>query len=213
MLFAMGRAVLGVGGLYVLGGCGDEGEGGTPLDAGTGRDASLCPPTSRDVLGPFYREGAPSRMAIASPAEAGTRIALGGIVVGADCTTPLVGATLDVWQADATGAYHEPTEPGEPFRLRGQLMSAADGTWALDTIRPGNYPNGSGWRPAHLHFLVSAPGHRTLTTQLYFEGDPYLPPNDSCLGCGSDDPARVIPLRAGSGGGLVGDFRIILARS
>jgi len=176
-------------------------------------DASLCPPTTRDVLGPFYREGAPSRMAIASPTEAGTRIALGGIVLGADCMTPLVGAVLDIWQADASGAYHEPTEPGEPFRLRGQVMSAADGTWAIDTIRPGNYPNGLGWRPAHLHFLVSAPGHRTLTTQLYFEGDPYLPPNDSCLGCGSDDPARVIPLSPTSAGGLMGDFRIVLARS
>ena len=213
LLAALGRATVGVTGLYVLGGCGSEGDGPTPLDAGAASDAGLCRPTTRDVLGPFHREGAPSRAAIASASEAGTRIALGGIVLGDDCSTPLVGAALDIWQADASGLYHEPTEPGEPFRLRGQVASAADGTWAIDTIRPGNYRNGPGWRPAHLHFIVSAPGHRTLTTQLYFADDPYLPPNDSCTGCGSDDPARIIPLSAGGGGGLVGDFRIVLARA
>ncbi len=49
-------------------------------------------------------------------------------------------------------------------------------------------------RPAHIHFRVSAPGFRTLVTQLYFEGDPYLQPNDSCGSCGSDDPARIMAL-------------------
>jgi catechol 1,2-dioxygenase len=229
LLLAFGRASLGAAGLWTLGcasgmvladgGAPEEGgrtdarDPGDAIDASPFADGSACRPTRSDVLGPFHRAGAPSRTAIASPTEAGVRLALGGIVLGADCATPLAGATLDVWQADATGAYPEPDAPAEPFRLRGMLATAPDGTWALDTIRPGNYRNGPGWRPAHLHFIVSAPGHRALTTQLYFAGDPYLPPNDSCSGCGSNDPARVIELTPGSNGRLVGEFRIVLARA
>ncbi|MBZ0238649.1 MAG: hypothetical protein K8M05_40435 [Deltaproteobacteria bacterium] len=206
-------------GLVLLSSCGGGGDdGGALVDAGVDPDAlvlpdgAICRATTNDVLGPFHREGAPSRMMIASATEPGDRIALAGIVHADDCATPLAGAALDVWQADATGAYHEPNA-GEPFRLRGQLDAAADGTWAVDTIRPGNYRNGPGWRPAHIHFIVSHPGYRTLTTQLYFAGDPYLPPNDSCTTCGSDDPARIIPLVARAGGGFTGDFRIVLARA
>ncbi len=227
LLFALGRASLSAAGLWMLGGCAAGAsveDGGPPGDAETpdalgGRDARpaedgrACRPTSGDVLGPFHRAGAPSRARIASDTEAGVRLALGGIVLGEGCATPLDGATLDVWQADATGTYHEPDAPGGPYRLRGQVSAASDGSWAIDTIRPGNYRNGPGWRPAHLHFIVSAPGHRTLTTQLYFAGDPYLPPNDSCTTCGADDPARIIALRAGTQGRLVGDVRIILARA
>jgi protocatechuate 3,4-dioxygenase beta subunit len=208
-------------GLVVLSSCGGGGGGdddGVMLDATDGTDAlvlpdgAICRTTTNDVLGPFHRDGAPSRMMIASATEPGDRIALGGIVLADDCATPLVGAALDIWQADATGAYHEPAA-GEPFRLRGKVGAAADGTWAIDTIRPGNYRNGPGWRPAHIHFIVAHPGYRTLTTQLYFAGDPFLPPNDSCTSCGSDDPARIIPLVARAGGGFTADFRIVLARA
>jgi catechol 1,2-dioxygenase len=217
MLRLLGRASAGAAGLVLVGGGG--GDTAADLDAASGDidalilpDGAICRPTTSDVLGPFHRPGAPSRAMIADLTEAGDRIALDGVVLGSDCTTPLAGAKLDVWQADATGAYHEPTAAGGPFRLRGQIASAADGTWAIDTIRPGNYMNGPGWRPAHIHFIVSAPGHRSLTTQLYFAGDQFLPPNDSCTTCGSDDPARIIPLTPRSGGGLAGEFRIVLAR-
>ncbi len=55
-----------------------------------------------------------------------------------------------------------------------------------------------GFRPAHIHFKVSHPDYETLTTQLYFEGDPYLGQNDACgRGCNSDDLRRIIELRAG----------------
>ena len=177
-------------------------------------DGAICRATTEDVLGPFHRDGAPSRAMIAAATEPGDRIALDGVVLAADCTTPLVGAALDIWQADSTGNYHEPDEAVDaPFRLRGQVAAARDGTWAIDTIKPGNYRNGPGWRPAHIHFIVTHPGYRTLTTQLYFAGDPYLPPNDSCTTCGSDDPARIIPLVARAGGGFTAEFRIVLARA
>ncbi|HUQ02249.1 MAG TPA: hypothetical protein VM261_07105 [Kofleriaceae bacterium] len=205
-------------GLVVLSSCGGGGDGVGVGDDDGGEDdgglpdGAICRATTDDVLGPFHRDGAPSRMMIASASEPGDRIALGGIVLANDCATPLTGAALDIWQADAAGAYHEPGA-GEAFRLRGKVAAAADGTWAIDTIRPGNYRNGPGWRPAHIHFIVSHPGYRTLTTQLYFAGDQFLPPNDSCTTCGSDDPARIIPLVPRSGGGFTGDFRIVLARA
>ena len=152
-------------------------------------------------------------MMIADLTEPGQRLQLDGVVLGSDCTTPLAGVVLDIWQADASGAYHEPDAAGGPFRLRGKLTSAADGTWSLATIRPGNYENGpNAWRPAHLHVTVTHPGYRPLTTQIYFAGDPYLPPNDSCTTCASDDPARILALTAGKVG-MIGELPIILARA
>jgi catechol 1,2-dioxygenase len=69
-----------------------------------------------------------------------------------------------------------------------------------------------GFRPAHIHIKVSYPGFETLTTQLYFEGDPYLWPNDACgPGCRSNDPKRIIDLHPeGEGKVLKGDFTMYL---
>lgn len=207
-------------GLLLLGACGagDDGSGlvdaaGNPIDGALLADGGTCTATTGDVLGPFYRQGAPSRMTIAAPTEPGDRLQLDGVVTADDCTTALAGVTIDVWQADAAGAYHEPTAPGGPYRLRGKLATAADGTWSLSTIKPGNYETGpNAWRPAHLHFIVSAPGYRSVTTQIYFANDPFLPPNDSCGSCGSDDPARIVTLSTGMSG-LIGELPIILARA
>ena len=196
----------------VLAGCGDS-PAAEPLDAPPEADATanVCAPTSSDVLGPFYRPGAPSRMTIASNAEPGDRLVFDGVVVGPDCA-PLAGAMLDIWQADKEGRYYEP-DAGEPYRLRGTLQAATDGTWQLHTIRPGNYMlDATLWRPAHVHVTVRHPGFRSLTTQLYFEGDPYLPPNDGCTACGSDDPARILRLVTGRGG-LRTEVALALARA
>lgn len=210
----IGRTSVGVAGLSFLGACGDSDSAAGP-DAGPGPgidgDGGTCSPTTSDVLGPYYRAGAPSRMTIASRTEPGERLWLEGVVVGPDCA-PLAGATLDIWQADKDGTYYEPNT-GEPFRLRGKLESASDGTWQLDTIRPGNYMlSATAWRPAHIHFTVSHPSFRSVTTQIYFDGDPFLPPNDGCTRCGSDDPARIVPLVAGATG-LRGQLQLALARA
>ena len=53
------------------------------------------------------------------------------------------------------------------------MFAGDDGGYRLDTIIPGHYLNGNQFRPAHIHVKVSAPGYQLLTTQLYFEGDPY----------------------------------------
>jgi len=206
----LGRASAGAAGLALLG-CGDrDGDGGLGADA-SGDGGGGCRITTSDVLGPYFRDGAPSRSMIAAATEPGERLVLDGVVLAEDCSTPLAGAVLEVWQADRDGVYYEPDAPGGPYRLRGRVTTAADGTWQVDTIRPGNYMlDAVSWRPAHVHFMVMHPGYDTLTTQLYFAGDRFLPPHDGCTTCGSDDPARIISLAGGTGGGWRGQFPIVL---
>jgi len=147
-------------------GTGDPPDGGGPTRA----DAMPgdCVATEANIEGPFYKEGAPSRMVLVTEDMPGTRVTVSGRVLAADGCTPLAGATLDVWQADDSGAYDS-----VGYQLRGVLETGADGSYEILTIVPGHYLNGDRYRPAHIHFKASAPGHPLLTTQLYFAGDPY----------------------------------------
>lgn len=165
-----GGAEPGVGGL-----------GGSGLGDGTG-GADVLPPipqectaTADNLLGPYYREGAPFRDDLTEPGMAGTRVTIRGRVFGPDCEL-LSGAVLDFWQADDDGGYDNDgvaDPPADVFVLRGKVAAGADGIYAVRTIVPGHYLNGAQYRPAHVHVTVNADGYAPLTTQLYFEGDPY----------------------------------------
>ncbi len=138
--------------------------------------AARCGTTAPNIEGPYYRAGAPSRADLADAGMKGTRLVLSGRVLADDCKTPLEGAVLDLWQADAEGRYDNDGHTGRksgPLVLRGKLASRTDGTYEVKSIIPGRYLNGAQYRPAHIHVKVSAPGFRPLTTQLYFDGDPY----------------------------------------
>lgn len=154
------------------GGGSPDGGAGDPPDAGGGSPADAmpgdCVVTEANIEGPFYKEGAPSRMVLITEDTPGTRVTLSGRVMAADGCTPLAGATLDVWQANDAGAYDD-----AGFQLRGVLQTADDGSYELLTIVPGHYLNGDTFRPAHIHVKASADGHPLITTQLYFAGDPY----------------------------------------
>jgi protocatechuate 3,4-dioxygenase beta subunit len=136
-----------------------------------------CAETEDNIEGPYYRPGAPVRSDLADPGMDGTRLTLSGRVLGPDCTTPIAGAWLDVWQADAGGHYDNDGSRGrvrsDVYVLRGRLQSDANGRYDLRTIVPGRYLNGADYRPAHIHVKLAAPGRRVLTTQLYFPGDPH----------------------------------------
>ena len=131
-------------------------------------DAAVCEPTADNIEGPFFKDGAPGRRVLVKDGDRGTRLALGGLVLGAGCA-PLVGAVMEIWHADHRGDYDN-----DGYRFRGRLKSDADGRWAVSTIVPGRYLNGRRYRPSHIHVKLAADGHRPLTTQLYFEGDPYI---------------------------------------
>ncbi len=142
-------------------------------DGGTMPDASLdatpiCEETEDNILGPFYKTGAPERSnLVTTGVDGGDQLRISGRVLGTSCA-PLAGALVDVWQANAEGSYDN-----TGYTLRGQFHAAADGKYQLDTIIPGRYLNGATYRPAHIHVRVSADGYPMLTTQLYFKGDPF----------------------------------------
>jgi catechol 1,2-dioxygenase len=148
----------------------------------------LCRITESDILGPFYRFGAPVRARLAGPDEAGDRLVLTGTVFSSDCRTPLPGALIEVWQANNDGLY-DTNKPGNftettTFHLRGMLQTNEKGQYEIETILPGRYPippNLPGLekyagltRPAHIHFRVMESLHIPVTTQLYFKGDPFI---------------------------------------
>lgn len=143
------------------------------------------------ILGPFYLPDAPVLEAPYEmprrPDEKGDPLVLTGRVVSSADGRPLPGAVLDVWQADAEGRYSGFSDIPEGI-LRGKVVTDGDGRFQLRTIAPGPYtiphegPTGRliaacgwhPWRPAHIHLLVGAEGHESLTTQLYSDTSAYL---------------------------------------
>ena len=168
--------------------------------------ASECSTTHADFQGPMYVPGAPRRSVLAPSNEPGERVRIRGTVYGPDCRTPLPKTLLDVWHADAKGEYHG---KDEAYRLRGQVLTNERGEYEFESIKPGNYGDSRGMRPAHFHVTISSPGHEPVTTQLYFQGDPYLG-HDMCgPACHSDDPHRILALVKGASG-LSGTFDVVL---
>jgi protocatechuate 3,4-dioxygenase beta subunit len=101
----------------------------------------------------------------------GTPLALTGRVLSVDGAA-LAGATVEIWQTDATGKYRHPGDDGEGpaqrgFQGFGRTTAQSDGLYRFRTIKPVLYSG----RPPHVHFKVTAPGYRGLVTQMYFAGD------------------------------------------
>ena len=112
-------------------------------------DEGKCVPTAEDAEGPFYKPGAPERL------STGSGLAVSGEVLSYPGCRPIPGARVEWWHADRSGRYVD--------SLRGSQKTGATGTYAFTTSQPGVYPG----RPPHIHFKVSVPGHKPLTTQLY----------------------------------------------
>ncbi len=124
--------------------------------------------TPEDRIGPYYTPNAPFRTSLIDEGMKGTKLVIRGRVRSTRSPRGLAGAVLDVWQADDGGAYDN-----EGFTLRGKFRADASGAFTIETIVPGRYLDGDGYRPAHLHVIVRAEGHADVTTQLYFAGDPF----------------------------------------
>jgi len=151
--------------------------------------------TPHTVLGPFHIDGSPEfdKDADLSEGVEGEKLYVSGVVKGLD-GKPIAGAVLDVWQADAEGAYEAQLEGAEDY-LRGVFRTDQDGRYGLWTIAPKGYaipmdgPVGhliaqtdiSYYRPAHFHAIVAAKGYQPVITHLFREGAPYLE-NDVVFG-------------------------------
>ena len=155
-------------------------------------EAGLAGGTPRTIEGPLYVAGAPlsegeARMDDGSEEGVATLMLLEGQVFDPH-GQPLAGATVDLWHANTKGTYSF-FDPGQSeYNLRRRIITDGQGRYRARTIVPSGYgcdPQGPtqecldqlgrhGQRPAHVHFFISAPGYRHLTTQINLSGEKYL---------------------------------------
>lgn len=146
--------------------------------------------TENTVFGPFHVKDAPIR-------QMGDSINLDG--KGESCLfegrvidihgEPIEGACIDVWSDNAEGFY-DVQKPGEipKWNNRGRFITGSDGAYRFTGIKPVSYPipddgpvgqmlghlGRHPYRPAHVHFMVTAPSHNTIVTHTFVGDDDYL---------------------------------------
>lgn len=154
--------------------------------------AGMTGGTPRTIEGPLYVAGAPkskgfARLDDGTEVEQGEVFFMQGKVLDEN-NNPIPNAIVEVWHANLKGNYSYFDQSQSDFNLRRTIETDENGNYQFRSILPSGYavpPGGStelllsaigrhGNRPSHVHFFVSAPGCRKLTTQINFEGDPYL---------------------------------------
>lgn len=176
--------------------------------------------TESTVLGPFYVEAAPEKALGANISDGidGEPLIVTGSVSSLDGKA-IAGATIDVWHSDGDGYYDvQQLEETGGLTMRARFRSDANGKFYFWTIRPAAYPiphdgpvgkmlDAQGrhpWRPAHVHFMISAPGYQQLVTHIFADGDQYL---DSDVVFGVKD--SLIRMFAARPAGVAPDGRIL----
>jgi hydroxyquinol 1,2-dioxygenase len=145
--------------------------------------------TEMSNLGPFYLPDAPKKALGAD--LAGDRegvVVLSSGVVRDTLGNPLPGATVDTWQADGSGMYPIQDPAQDKYDMRGVFTTDDQGRYYYTTLLPKSYtvpydgPVGRilratdrhAWRSKHFHYMLGAPGMRSIVTEVFFEGDEYL---------------------------------------
>ncbi|MFI5013528.1 MAG: dioxygenase [Hyphomicrobiales bacterium] len=145
--------------------------------------------TESSLLGPFYQQNAPSHAlgdSIAKKADGPALVVYGRVTDRQG--KPLPHASVQVWQTDAKGEYDLQKYHGEQMDMRGNFRCDAEGRFHFRTVKPLGYyipldgPVGAlvlaqhrhGFRPAHIHFLIGAPGYRELVTAIYLADDEHI---------------------------------------
>jgi hydroxyquinol 1,2-dioxygenase len=145
--------------------------------------------TKTSLLGPFYRQDSPPKKlgdSIADKAE-GPQICIYGRVLNTD-GEGIPGGTVQIWQTDDNGVYDLQKNDPSSMDLRATFHADPEGRYYLRTLRPLGYmipmdgPVGDmiraqrrhGYRPAHIHFMIGAPGYRELVTALYLRSDDHI---------------------------------------
>lgn len=165
---------------------------GASVVVGTGLVATACESaaapatvvTPPQTEGPFYpvasqddKDADLTRVEGREGTATGEIILVEGRVLD-EAGAPIVGAVVDIWQANAAGRYDHEGDPNpapvDPdFQGWAILTTDENGRYGFKSVRPGAYPVNNGWtRPPHIHFKVSRRGYREITTQMYFEGEP-----------------------------------------
>jgi len=145
--------------------------------------------TEATVFGPFHVAGAPALPLgsdIANGAK-GEPLFVDATVRGTD-GKPVAGAVVDVWEADAEGLYDLQRTGLDHPECRAVFRTDGEGRVYFKAVTPVAYPipvdgpvgtmldatRRHPWRPAHVHFIIEAPGYETLTTHVFKDGDAYL---------------------------------------
>jgi catechol 1,2-dioxygenase len=132
-------------------------------------------PTTTDILGPFYRPGAPRRTNLRLEGSTGIPLVLKGGIFKEDGKTPVSNALVEIWHCDENEVYDNTSDE---YKYRGGQKTKSDGKYEFHSILPVPYKavptDESSWRPAHIHMRVSIPGQQDLITQLYFKNGKYL---------------------------------------
>jgi catechol 1,2-dioxygenase len=160
------------------------------------------------LVGPFFRANSPQKKrgeSIVSDDTKGDRVRITGRVYDLTSKEPIAGAVLDVWQAATNGLYENQDEKQPDYNLRGRFQADDAGTFELEALLPTPYPVPTDGpvgelmrlakrqpnRPAHIHFIVSAPNYETFVTQVFRKGDDII----------DEDPVFTADRN------LIGDFR------
>lgn len=151
---------------------------------------AACGLTPAQTSGPFYPgenhfhvENDLTQIPGHSRRAEGQIIFIQGRVLDEQCR-PIPNATVEIWQACASGKYNNPRDPNpaplDPnFKYWAETFTADSGGYSFKTILPGAYPADTNWtRPPHIHFKISALGYKELITQMYFKGNQF---NDTDL--------------------------------
>ena len=128
--------------------------------------------TPSQTVGPFFHFGLATNEAlgrVAAPAAPGERIRLQVQVLDGE-GLPVPDALIEIYQADAAGAY--PRTPSDSFNGFGRLPTNDAGTCTFETIRPGPVPHDGGVQAPHVNVCLLARGLlRQIYTRIYFQGD------------------------------------------
>ena len=126
-------------------------------------EKELCKPTPANELGPFYKKRAPETATLRAPGDPGMPLSVYGQVLDTR-GEKLPNVVVEVWQTDHLGHYDL-----DGYRYRAQMPADGSGNYKFESVMPGHYPDRV---CKHIHYLVTAPGHKPLVTQLYFATDP-----------------------------------------
>jgi len=178
--------------------------------------------TEATVQGPFYVPGAPElpKGAMVDGNPPGAPLEVKGRILDPK-GKPVVNALLDVWQAGEDGLYSNQDSGKPKFELRGKFRSDRDGTYHFRSVLPRGYqiptdgPVGQlmrathrpPWRPAHLHFMLSAEGYKPLTTHLFVKGAAHID-SDAVFGVKEELIQDFQKRPDGNGYSLEYDFRL-----
>jgi catechol 1,2-dioxygenase len=163
--------------------------------------------TTTDILGPFYRPGAPMRSDLIPAGSTGEVLHLSGTVFQKDGKTPIENVLIEAWQCDENENYDNTSDD---YLFRGAIKSDKNGNYNFKTIVPVPYKaSPTAWRPAHIHLRVSSPSHQDLITQIYFKGDAHLAADRSSASPRSAN--RILEITKNTAGVKVVNFNIVMA--